>query len=398
MNQLYYFINVLKKYKMKLLIDNSNLNVGGGIQVATSFLNDLNELDKSNHINEVTSIHVIQSFNSSKQIEKLSFSSKFIFHDLDVLSQNSILKRSKTVKVIENEVKADIIFTTFGPSYHKSKYLKVVGFAIPYIIYPDSPFFEKISFKEKIYYKLISVFKKYTFKKYSDALIFETENARKIFSIRESYHKKSFTVCNTINEIFFKEDKWVELKGLPFSSCNILCLTSNYAHKNMQIIPKVIDIIKNNYNFSDFKFLITLEKTDLKFDDIYDENIEYLGKVDLHKIPSLYKNSDIAFIPTLLEVFSATYLEAMLMKKPIIASDLGFSRDICGDSAYFCSPLDSQAYAKAIFEIINNNQLKIDLVNKGTENLKRFGTSMDRTKSYLRIIKDLIQNNNENSK
>ncbi len=41
------------------------------------------------------------------------------------------------------------------------------------------------------------------------------------------------------------------------------------------------------------------------------------------------------FIPTLLEVFSATYLEAMLMKKPIIASDLEFSRDICGESAYF---------------------------------------------------------------
>jgi glycosyltransferase involved in cell wall biosynthesis len=382
----------------KIVIDNSNLYVGGGIQVATSFLKDLNQLEQNNFISYFTAIIVIQSYNSAKQIDKSTFSSKFIFYDLDISSQNSILKRTKNVKKIEDEVKPDITFTVFGPSYHKSQNLKLVGFAIPYIVYPDSPFFERLSFKEKIYYKFLSFVKSYAFKKFSDALVFETENAKHIFSDKQSYFKECFTVGNTINEIFFNKDSWLDFGKTHLSSCNILCLTSNYPHKNMNIIPKVIDAIKNKFNFYDFKFLITLEKDDLKFNNRYDSNIEYLGKIDLQKIPSLYNLCDIVFIPTLLEVFSATYLEAMLMKKPIVASDLGFSRDICGDAAIFCDPLNSEEYAKAIVDIVNNTQLSINLVNKGTENIKRFGTSMDRTNSYIRIINKLIENNNENTK
>ena len=57
----------------------------------------------------------------------------------------------------------------------------------------------------------------------------------------------------------------------------------------------------------------------------YDERIEYLGKININQCPHLYVQSDAVFLPTLLECFSASYAEAMLMKKPIITSDLGFA-------------------------------------------------------------------------
>lgn len=376
---------------MKLIIDNSNLFAGGGLQVAVSFLKDLKK------INFTDDFHVVQSVNCANVIGKEVFPDNFTFYNLDKSEEKSKAKRIKSVKKIEDTVKPDCIFTLFGPSYHKSKFPKLVGFAIPFIIYPESPFFKRISFKEKLYYKLLSVIKTYSFKKYSDALIFETENARKIFTERENYSKESFTVGNTINEIFLKPDHWVYFENLASASCNILFLTANYPHKNMMILPEVIRILKEKFHLKDFKFLITLNKNDLNFPESCNDNIDYLGKVDLEKIPSLYKQSNIVFIPTLLEVFSATYLEAMLMKKPIIASDLGFSRDICGDSAYFCEPINAESYADAIFKLINDESLKNDLINKGTENLKRFGSSMDRTNSYLNIINKLIKHH-ENSK
>lgn len=376
---------------MKLIIDNSNLFAGGGLQVAASFLRDLK---KSNLLNE---FHVIQSVNCANIIGDEIFPDNFTFYNLTKSEENSKTKRIKSVKKIENTVKPDCIFTLFGPSYHKSRFPKLVGFAIPFIIYPDSPFFRITSFKENLYYRILSVIKTYSFKKYSDALVFETENARRIFTERERFKKDSFTVGNTLNEIFLKPECWVDFEHLSSSSCNILFLTANYPHKNMQILPELIKILRNRLKSKDFKFLITLQKEDLNFPDTINENIEYLGKVDLEKIPSLYTHSDIVFIPTLLEVFSATYLEAMLMKKPIIASDLGFSRDICRDSAYFCNPVDAESYADAIFNVINNENLRNDLINKGTENLKRFGSSMDRTNKYLNIINKLIKNY-ENSK
>jgi len=376
---------------MKLIIDNSNLFAGGGLQVAASFLRDLKNMNLKDDF------HVIQSVNCASIIGKESFPDNFTFYNLDKSEEKSKAKRIKSVRKIEDTIQPDCIFTLFGPSYHKSKFPKLVGFAIPFIIYPESPFFKQISFKEKLYYKLLSVIKTYSFKKYADALIFETENARKIFTERENFAKESFTVGNTLNEVFIKPNHWVDFENVPSSKYNILFLTANYPHKNMMILPEVIRILKDKFHLKDFKFLITLNKNDLNFSEYDNENIEYLGKVELEKIPSLYKNSDIIFIPTLLEVFSATYLEAMLMKKPIVASDLGFSRDICGDSAYFCEPINPESYADGIFKIINDESLRNDLVNKGTENLKRFGSSMDRTNSYLNIINKLIKDH-ENSK
>ncbi|WP_394660357.1 glycosyltransferase family 4 protein [uncultured Chryseobacterium sp.] len=376
---------------MKLIIDNSNLFAGGGLQVAASFLRDLKKM------NCTDDFHVIQSVNCASTIGNESFPGNFTFYNLDRSEERFKAKRIKSVKKIEDAVKPDCIFTLFGPSYHKSRFPKVVGFAIPYIIYSESPFFKQISFKEKLYYKFLSVIKTYSFKKYSDTLIFETENARKIFTEKEHFRKDSFSIGNTLNEIFFKPDHWVDFENLPSGPCNILFLTANYPHKNMAVLPEVIKILTEKFHLKDFKFLITLNKGDLIFPESCNSYIQYLGKVDLEKIPSLYKQSDIVFIPTLLEVFSATYLEAMLMKKPIIASDLGFSRDICGDSAYFCEPVNPESYANAIFTLINDENLKNELIKKGTENLKRFGSSMDRTKKYLEIINKLVTQN-ENSK
>ncbi|WP_316802138.1 glycosyltransferase [Pedobacter nototheniae] len=368
---------------MKILIDHSNLIVGGGIQVGSSFLNDLRSLSLDNEY------FVIQSFNSKNSIEKRIFPQNFIFFDLNELSLKSIKKRSKEVFDIENRIKPDVIFTTFGPSYHKSSFPKIVGFAIPYLIYPNSPFFKLIPFLERLQYKILGVIKKRAFIKNSNALIFESINAESIIAKKLPNNIKTFTVNNTLNEIFLDKNRWEPLDYLLPKSFNILCLTAYYKHKNIGIVPKVIEVLEKKYNFSDFKFIITISKNELNFDSKFDKNIEYLGKVSLNQIPELYQKSTISFMPTLLEVFSATYLEAMYMEKPIITSDLAFSKEICGDAALFCNPLEAEKYADAIFELYTNESLRKELINKGKDNLKRFGTSLDRTKKYLDIMEKI---------
>lgn len=369
---------------MKILIDNSNLVAGGGIQVATSFINDLKMINNENLY------CVVQSSNSAKEINKDEFPDLFLFYDLDQQCIKSKYKRAKALQQIENVFKPDVIFTVFGPSYYKSKCPKVVGFAIPYIIYPNSPFFSKISLLERLKYKVLSVLKSYYFNKNSDALIVETDNAREVYLEKKNADIEIYTVNNTLNEIFFNEKLWNNF-SLKEKTYNILCLTANYAHKNLDIIPDVIDVLIKKYNFNNFKFQITLSQDEMQLDAKYDNYINYLGRVPLRSIPALYEQVDVVFIPTLLEVFSATYLEAMFMGKPIVASDMPFSRDICGNAAIYCSPLDPEKYADAIIEIYNNNNLREELITKGTENLKRFGTSMDRSKSYLNIIKKTME-------
>lgn len=371
---------------MKILIDNSNLFAGGGLQVAVSFINDLEVLGLAN------TYYIVNSPNAATVFDGNKYPDNFHFINLLAKGHANIFLRARRLLKIEKDINPDIVFTLFGPSYHKSKCAKVVGFAIPYIIYPDSPFFKKISVSEKIRYKILSLFKTYFFTRNSDALIFETENAREVFFAKKGFPKKTFTVGNTLNEIFFKAEFWQNLQNVQKTSCDILFLTANYPHKNMMILPQTIKILKQQYRLKNFKFLITLNAEEVTFPGYCNDHINFLGKVQLSQIPSLYQKSDMVFIPTLLEVFSATYLEAMYMRKPIIASDLGFSRDICGNSAYFCEPTNPEDYARAIFELAHNPSLKEDLVQKGTENLKRFGTSMDRTNSYLKIIEQIAKN------
>ncbi len=135
---------------MKIIIDNSNLFAGGGLQVAVSFLNDLKEIE-TEYI-----FCVVQSPNSAKVIDKSTFPKNFFFYDI---SENlSKTQKIKQVKKIENEEKPNCIFTTFGPSYHKSNFPKIVGFAFGQMIYPESPFYKKMSFLERLKYKGIIFF------------------------------------------------------------------------------------------------------------------------------------------------------------------------------------------------------------------------------------------------
>lgn len=368
---------------MNLIIDNSNLFAGGGIQVAISFLKDLKNLNLDH------TYHVIQSPNMAKAFGEVDFPNNFKFYKLSENATSSKKSRIQQVKSLEDKIKPDCIFTVFGPSYHKSNFPKLVGFAIGHIIYPDSPFFKTLSIKEKIHNKLLCLIKSYLFKKNSDALVFETQDAANIYSQQHSFRKPTFVANNTLNEIFYSPTEWktfdVQLNG-PFK---ILCLTANYPHKNLSIIPRVIDVLTDKFNFHNFKFVISIDESELEISEKYNQYIDFIGRVNINQLSDVYSQSNIVFIPTLLELFSATYLEAMFMKKPIVASDLGFSRDICNNSAYFCEATNPVAYAEAIINLYNNPEKGKDLIEKGEINLKRFGTSLDRTKKYLNFIEQI---------
>ncbi|REC49863.1 hypothetical protein DRF62_19260 [Chryseobacterium piscium] len=378
----------LKKLQiMKILIDNSNLYAGGGIQVATSFLYDLITICDENQY------HVVQSVNSAKQINKLDFDKRFQFYDLTE-KDKSILNRIKKLKEIEKQIKPNVIFTVFGPSYHKSKFPKVVGFALGQVLYPKSPYFKKISRLSNFKVKLTSYLKSYFFKKNSDVLIYESDDANKIYSTITKNKIVGYTVSNTVNSVFFNCRGWREV-NVGKSDLDILYLTANYPHKNMEIIPKVIDKILEIGKLENFRFHLSVTKEEMNFDEKYDQYINYLGKVEIKQIPLLYKKMDMLFMPTLLETFSTTYLEAMISEIPIVTSNMSFAKDICGDAALYCEPLSATDYATKISLLASHKELSNDLIEKGKVNLLRFGTSMDRTKKYLKILEKHANANNQ---
>lgn len=364
---------------MRILIDCSNLKAGGGIQVATSFINDLNKIVSND------SFYVVLSHHMKNNFDRIIFNRNIIFFDLPERAKSK--KRiSDFLNSIENNYHIEKVFCVFGPSYYKSKVPKIVGYAIPHHIYRESPFFKNLTFWKKIRLFLLQKIHISLFKKNSDILVFETKDAQNRFLNQFGYDKTTYVVSNTLNEIFV--EKVVLKKKIlnNFKGKKILCLSANYPHKNLQIIPKVVDnLLKMNQK--NFKFYVSLNHSNLGFASKYDDYIEYLGKVDLENLPSLYQQIDVVFIPTLLEVFSATYLEAMYMKKPIVASDMSFVHDICDSSALYFFPTDPNDAAGKLLRLFFDQDLRDVLIEKGEKRVQLFGTSMDRTLRYIEIIK-----------
>lgn len=369
---------------MRIIIDNSNLFAGGGIQVATSFLNDLSTISTD------FEFFVVQSYTISKQIDKNKFDKKFHFFDLDEPTSKSILKKSKVLKQIEDRIAPACVFTVFGPSYYKSKCLKVVGFARGHMLYMDSPYFRKQSLVSNLKQHIKNYIHRHYFIKNSNALIFETEDAK--FRFSEFSNIKSYHVSNTINSIFQDSSKWCDVELKHDKSFMILYVGANYEHKNLSILPEIANGLLK-LGVDNFKFVLTLSKDELKIHPSIAQFFEFVGKVKVEQLPNLYSKCDTVVCPSLLEIFSATYLEAMFMGKPIISSDMTFARGICENAAIYCDPNNPMAYASSIKKLIDTPELGIELVNKGVNIIRKFGTSKQRTQAYLEIIKETILNN-----
>ena len=125
--------------------------------------------------------------------------------------------------------------------------------------------------------------------------------------------------------------------------------------------------------------------------DKYEGQLINIGQVKAEEGASLYEECDAMFLPTLLECFSASYAEAMKLRKPIITSDMGFAHTVCKDAALYVNPMDENDIASKIIELSTSQELQEDLMNKGVERLQKFGSSKDRAKRYIQICKSLVK-------
>lgn len=77
------------------------------------------------------------------------------------------------------------------------------------------------------------------------------------------------------------------------------------------------------------------------------------------------------------------------MEKPIITTDLGFSRSICEDAALYFGPCDPRAAAGAVERLVDDVQLQDKLRRAGKRRLAAFDTPAERAQKILEICKDL---------
>ncbi len=381
---------------MKIIINTSNLFVGGGVQVALSFIDEIKKLKRNN------SYYIFLSSEIEKQISYKLFPSNFKFYSIKY-SPASIfhkLETYATLNGLEKRINPDIVFTVFGPSYWTPKSKHLMGLATGWIYNPNSVAFGELPFFSLLKVKLEVIYKKFFIKHNTNHYVVETNDAKNKIIKFLYINKPIFVIGNTYSAIFDDKDYllvtnkyYLALPKKTTKTFRFVLISHNYSHKNLKIISKIIPLLKK-YKEYNIEFVLTIDAK--SYDELfYDfkDNILNLGTVVQKNCPSIYSQCDALFFPTLLETFSASYPEAMKLNLPILTSDFSFSRDVCENAALYFNPLDEYDIVEKIMDLIRNKELSESLVSNGVSRLKFFESAESRACKYLELLEQISEEN-----
>ena len=126
--------------------------------------------------------------------------------------------------------------------------------------------------------------------------------------------------------------------------------------------------------------LVLVGKDGWKYKEVYDEierldltaDVLITGYVELKDLPYIYSSAKVFVMPSLYEGFGLPVLEAMSCGTPVITSDRGSFPEIVGNAGITIDALDSEKFADAISNVLDDKELSKKMRRKGLEQAKKF--------------------------
>lgn len=103
-----------------------------------------------------------------------------------------------------------------------------------------------------------------------------------------------------------------------------------------------------------------------------EEGIIFPGFIDEEDKVAVMKSAKVFCFPSFYEGFGIPILEAMSQGTPVIASDIPPHREIAGEAVIYFNPDNAQELADKLQKVIDNDNLRQELSQKGSEQVKRY--------------------------
>jgi len=231
--------------------------------------------------------------------------------------------------------------------------------------------------KERIYRSLKSVYRRYWARK-ADYYETQTEIAKAgIVSKLGVTPNRVLVLSNSPNRRFVEANRSLSRDAGIHVPNRVFCLSAGYPHKNLALIPQVAYYMRR-MDIEVPKFVFTLPEKEwmaifrLGRQLDVDNWLENAGPLTLDGCIKQFRSAGCLLLPTLAEIFSATYLEAMAMGVPVVTTDLDFAHAICGEAAMYFSPLSARDAANAVSAVMRDVELRARLVGGGFRRLAEF--------------------------
>ncbi|MCQ8228296.1 glycosyltransferase [Pantoea trifolii] len=364
----------------RVLLNASNLHVGGGVQVATSVIGEITMME-----NIPSNLTIWSSSVVNQNLKSLNY-------DLSKLPDYQVKNNFGIKALFPANVKHlnsfNKVLTIFGPLYtYNRHFYSIVGFAQPWIIYSDNEVYNSLPFLTRLKTKLKFSLQQKFFNK-SDEIIVELEHVAKGVIKKNIATKEHVKIIhNCLSSIYLDPSRWKEINYLfDPNRIKLGFVGRNYAHKNTKIFPQIKKILSSKYGI-EVEFYVTFNDKEWELcSNEFRNEIKNVGVLTVDQCPSFYSNIDAIIFPSLLECFSATPLEAMISKKVLFASNKPFNHDVCGDGAIYFEATNAHDAAEKIAHYFKNVYLQNDFQTKIDESYERaltFANANKRAELYL---------------
>lgn len=370
---------------MIFLINASKEKAGGGLQVTDSICHCLNQYPQHQFV-VVVSDRLKNTYDSVRGYSNVI---AYIHNFHDSLA-NLLTGRYPFLDELVSNHHVEAVLTVFGPSRWAPKVPHLCGFARAQLLMPESPYLQVMTLKQRVREKILNWFVKRYFNPCKDKFFYSenkmiSERVEKLFP-----ESKCYTITNYYNQVFDHPEQWRVRQLPPFDGVTLLTITTYYPHKNLGISLSISRYLKNKYKGFKFRFVFSVDAKDFGvIPEDLKEHFCFIGTVAISECPSLYQQCDIAFQPTLIECFTAFYPEAMRMERPIITTDMPFSKGLCGEAAAYYSAMDAGAAAETIYRVANDKDYAERLVVKGKEQLLTYDDYNSRVAQIIKILESL---------
>jgi glycosyltransferase involved in cell wall biosynthesis len=360
---------------INVFVNGLSAKSGGGLSILTNFLKVAS--------NSGDSYRYIVAVSDEEQFAEFA-NGKIKLVSLNGLSHTILVPVAccLVLPLIAYREKCQLIFN-LGDIPIISHLPQVFLFDWPYAAFLESPAWHLGSLREIVIRKMkLNIFKACL--PFVDVMIAQNSVLRDC--IRQLYCVQDIHVVPNAVSL----DNLSEIESRDFDLGNefkLLCLSRYYSHKNIEIFIPIAERIKDA-NLP-IKIVTTISPYDgdgaVSFiDEIKSKGLSNviinLGTVSMEHVPSLYRQTDALLLPSLLESFSGTYVEAMFHNKVILTSDLPFATGVCGDGALYFDPENDTEIFTKICEVVRNSDLRSKTIEKAK---CRIGNMLTWDQAYL---------------
>jgi glycosyltransferase involved in cell wall biosynthesis len=202
-----------------------------------------------------------------------------------------------------------------------------------------------------------------------------------IVKYHEVKPEKILVAYHSVDERFFRAEEIGRRPKADLPENYLFFPANHWVHKNHDLLLRAAAWLKKEKQVQ-----VNLVFTGFEKDDSYplstkvreydlSDQVFQLGYVTVEEVAYLYANAQLLVFPSLFEGFGFPLVEAMAAGCPVLAARSTSLPEIGGDAASYFDPSSHKDLGRAINRLLNDEELRKQMVIKGKERAKDFTAS-----------------------